>query len=400
MAKRKKKSDKNQKLYKVTISNKKFGDLDKTVVYLTGDILENFKTRKTRSGVQFIELFKRGRAIKGFKHLLEQIKGKNKNASLVLTSDATRKQGTRYFINHQDYVVKGQSRFLSFYRATGLDVSLTYLNTYFPKDFPSPKNQLTSQQLTKISRNLPEVLEETTKTKKSQKDLFNKTSQKVEELRKEEKSLKENVQELRKLIQQSSIAYYQAKISELQERLDSGKKYSETKGKNSWQSWVYENNWMFGVQYEAAIEKEKIGFDSIPDFLFPTLDGFLDILEIKLPIHDVIKEDSSHPGSYVWSSDANKAIGQVVNYIHQIELNQLQLQQRINRNYANELGRELFTIKPRAFILIGQSDQWKPEYKEALRKLNYSLHGIEVLTYTDLLQKGNNLISLYTKKYE
>ena len=348
----------------------------------------------------FIELFKQGMAIKGFKHLLEKLKAKNKKATLILTSDSTRKQGIKYFINYQDYVSKGQNRFLSFYRATGLDVSLSYLNTYFPKDFPSPKNQLTSQQLTKISRNLPEVLDETTKTKKSQKDLFNKTSQKVEELRQEEKSLKENVREFRKLIQQSSIAYYQAKIVELKERLASGKTYSETKGKNSWQSWIYENNWIFGIQYETAIEKEKIGFDSIPDFLFPTLDGFLDILEIKLPTPDIIKEDTHHPGSYIWSPDANKAIGQAVNYIHQIELNQLQLQQRINRNYAKELGRELFTIKPRAFILIGTTDSVSSEEKEALRKLNYSLHGIEVLSYTDLLQRGSNLISLYTRKFE
>lgn len=399
-SKKKTKKAKYKNLHKITISNKRFGDLDNTVVYMTDDLFQSLNQRKKRAGVPFIELFKQGRAIRGFKHLLEHIKSKDENSKLVLTSDSTKKQGSRYYINFKDYSAKGQSRFLSFYRATGLDVSLSYLNAYFPKDFPSPKNQLTSQQLTKISRNLPEVLDKATKTKKSLKDLFNKTSQKVEELRQEEKSLRENVREFRKLIQQSSIAYYQAKLMELKERLASGKKYPETKGKNSWQSWIYENNWIFGIQYKTAIEKNKIGFDSIPDFLFPTLDGFLDILEIKLPTHEIIKEDSSHPGSYVWSSEANKAIGQVVNYIHQIELNQLQLQQRINRNYAKELGRELFTIKPRAFILIGKTDSASPEEKEALRKLNYSLHGIEVLSYTDLLHQGDNLISLYTRKFE
>ena len=137
MAKKKKKTRKNQNLHKVIISNKKFGNLDNTPVYLTDDILKNFSKRKTRSGAKFIELFKQGRAIKGFKHLLEQIKTKDKKAALVLTSDSTKKQGSRYFINCQDYVAKGQSRFLSFYRATGLDVSLSYLNAYFPKDFSS-----------------------------------------------------------------------------------------------------------------------------------------------------------------------------------------------------------------------------------------------------------------------
>lgn len=399
MKKKKKKAKNDYKLHKVTISNKRFGNLDNTIVYLTDEIFVNFNKRKTRTGIQFIELFKQGRAIKGFKHLLEKIKSEKKSV-LVLTSDLTRKQNNRYYIDIQDYIKKAQSRFFSFYRATGLDVSLSYLNFYFPKDFPSLKNQVTTQQLAKINRNFPEILEETTKTKKNQKELFNKTSQKVEELRKEEKALKENVKELKKLTQQSSIAYYQAKIAELRIRLNSGKKYSETKGKNSWQSWIYENNWMFGIQYETAIKKEKIGFNNIPDFIFPTLDGFLDILEIKLPTNDIINEDANHPGSYAWTSEANKAIGQVINYIHQIELHQLELKERLNENYANVLDIDIFTIKPRAYILIGKSDGWRKKKKEALRKLNYSLHGIEVLSYTDLLQRGNNLISLYTRKFE
>jgi len=36
----------------------------------------------------------------------------------------------------------------------------------------------------------------------------------------------------------------------------------------------------------------------MPDFIFPTLDGFVDILEIKLPSKEVIVEDASHAGSW------------------------------------------------------------------------------------------------------
>ena len=39
----------------------------------------------------------------------------------------------------------------------------------------------------------------------------------------------------------------------------------------------------------------------MPDYLFPTLDGFVDILEIKLPSFEVIEEDVGHIGSWVWS---------------------------------------------------------------------------------------------------
>lgn len=138
-------------------------------------------------------------------------------------------------------------------------------------------------------------------------------------------------------------------------------------------------------------------FDCIPDFLFPSLDGFLDILEIKLPTADVILEDKSHPGSYAWSSEVNKAIGQVINYIYQIELNQLQLKERINESYTDIYSTSIFVIKPRAIILIGQSDGWRNSEKQAFRKLNYALHGIEVLTYTDLIQRGERIIDLYSQ---
>ncbi len=99
----------------------------------------------------------------------------------------------------------------------------------------------------------------------------------------------------------------------------------------------------------------------------------------------------------MWTSKASEAIGQVVNYIHEIELHQLELKQKIERAYP-EIASEIFTIKPRAYILMGNSKDWIANQKEALRKLNYSLHGIEVLTYADLLKRGNKIIQMYSEK--
>lgn len=56
-------------------------------------------------------------------------------------------------------------------------------------------------------------------------------------------------------------------------------------------------------------------------------------------------------------------------------------------------------MKPRAFVLIGQSDSWKADKKEGLRKLNDSLHGIELLTYTDLLKRGEALVESALRTY-
>lgn len=164
--------------------------------------------------------------------------------------------------------------------------------------------------------------------------------------------------------------------------------YSETKGDDSWQDWIYKNNWLFGVNYGKPFEKTKINITGVmPDYLFPALDGFVDILEIKLPDDEVILKDTSHHGSWKWTAETNTAIGQVVNYLGEIDRLRLEIENIIKKEY----GREVSLLKPRAYILIGDSASWDLDKKEGLRKMNHALHGIEVLTYKDLLDRGNQI---------
>lgn len=190
------------------------------------------------------------------------------------------------------------------------------------------------------------------------------------------------------LFNQILISYEKA-LEEFRVRLQN--EHPETRGNNSWQGWIQKNFWLFGATYRQPLPKEKVGFDSIPDFLFVTLDGFLDFLEIKLPQHPVILISNSHVGAYRWSAEANEAIGQAIQYVSEIEKNQYQIAERIQRNY----GLALSTIKPRALILIGQSTNWGVSERTALRKLNNSLNGIDVMTYTDLLQRGERLVKMF-----
>ena len=173
-------------------------------------------------------------------------------------------------------------------------------------------------------------------------------------------------------------------VEELKERLVKGG-FSETTGSDSWQKWIYKNNWLFGVQYEKPIEKTKINISGImPDYLFPTLDDFVDVLEIKLPDDDVIIKDQNHPGSWKWTKETNSAIGQVVNYLGEIDRLRLEIEREVNTNY----GYSIKLLKPRSYILIGNSTDWDGGKREGLRKMNHALHGIEVLTYKDLLDRG------------
>jgi hypothetical protein len=68
----------------------------------------------------------------------------------------------------------------------------------------------------------------------------------------------------------------------------------------------------------------------------------------------------------------------------------LEIEKQINKSNHVEIS----MLKPRAYILIGQSSGWSKDKKEGLRKLNHSLHGIEIITYSDLIARGETFIKL------
>lgn len=171
-------------------------------------------------------------------------------------------------------------------------------------------------------------------------------------------------------------------IEEFQERLS--KNIGEDSGVNPWQTWFMNNYCFFGPNYKRPISKTKINIKgSKPDFLLVTIDGCVDGLDIKKPnVPNIIVEDPSHTGSFYWSSDVNKSIGQLVNYLYDMDENRYQL--------AEELG--ISIARPRGIIVIGRSNNWTEKEIRAYRKLSYSLHGIEVLTYDHLLDRARQML--------
>jgi len=378
----------------ITIRNRAFGAVNGAKVQVTDKLRKQLEVEQTKEGLTLLALLENGRAVRGLKHLLETVKREHPDAEIVFTHGPTRKQGNCFLINLERYRSAGSSRFFQLYRATGLDVALSFLKANFPADFGQAERTLEPFEISAVARNYPQVMEQLARKRQNLVKIIRQTSKVVRTLEAKRRLLQDELEELDRLRRNSAVAYYRDRLDELRERLD--KKYPETKGKNSWQAWIYSNTWVFGSQYRQPIEKERVGLDSIPDFLFPTLDGFLDVLEIKLPTHPVIRRDKSHPGSYSWASHANKAIGQVINYIHEIEVNQLQVAKRLNEKYGDTLGLQLQAVKPRAFVLIGRSAGLNSKEKQALRSLNYSLHGIEVLTYDEILMRGEHLLALYS----
>jgi len=376
---------------RVELSGKNFEKLPISEIYFTEGYYKKIEKEKTKEGGNYLDLISSGKGVRGFKHLLEKLCEKDSLSKIVFTDKHTCKKRGEWHINLEEYKKSVSGRFFALYRETGLDGAQNYLSQKMPDLFEYDRTRLSENDYKKVLKRLPEILDNLN-TKRDKNAVVEQSLKITKELGDKRRKLKAEKEELEKIKNSSNIASIVSGLNEMDDRINGEKTYKETSGRNNWQSWLKEHSWVFGVFYGEPYEKEKIGFDNIPDYLFPTLDGFVDVYEIKLPSHKVIIADQSHNGSFVWSPEVNKAIGQCVNYLYEIETHQLELADRIKRKY----GVEMSFIKPRAFVVIGSDKMLDSiDAKEALRKLNYSLHGIEVITYDDLKRRGRQMLKIY-----
>ena len=384
----------NQVIHAITVNNNSFGALNGTTIYITQDLFDRFNAAEGTDNRLTLSSLQNGRALRGLKHLMERLNEKRRDSELVLTLGATRREPNRFFINFDDYRQSTQGKFYQMYRSVGLEASLDFLIENFSADFEEEGRRLAESRVDAAQRELPELVTRLGQRERNRPDIMDGASHVVRSLTGQGRLRKRDIEALLRLRSATNIAHYRAILNDLRDRLYAGKRYDEVRGANSWQKWIRRNSWLFGPMYLDPIDRSRVDFQDIPDFLFPTLDGFMDILEIKLPTKNVIVSDRNR---YYWSADTNRAIGQVTDYIHKMDRNQLLLTQNINRTYSEQLGGPITVLRPRAFILIGIDDGWTEREREGHRLLNYALHGIEVMTYNELLRRGECVVELYER---
>lgn len=174
-------------------------------------------------------------------------------------------------------------------------------------------------------------------------------------------------------------------VALMREMLEDRSKFDEIKqamnvGKDEevWQRFFERNDWILGSDVIELLDTRALGEHEIADLPFRGIDGFLDIIELKLP--DVTMwTDKNVPKSAVTS-----AIMQCARYLRTAET-------KANDHVKmKELGVEI--IKPRITLICGRSKDWTEEQREQLRILNASLHDISILTYDHVLNRAEKLV--------
>ncbi len=153
------------------------------------------------------------------------------------------------------------------------------------------------------------------------------------------------------------------------------------KDEEVWQKFFSQNSWILGSDFVEVLDERKIDVNNISDYLLKSYDGFVDIIELKLP-----KE-------FMWTQDNNptsvltKAIMQCSRYILQVE----------RKMDSNEFGKKINQtpiVKPKITLIYGRSEHWTGEQKEAYRVLNSSYSNLNIISYDHLLERAKRLIDL------
>ncbi len=153
-----------------------------------------------------------------------------------------------------------------------------------------------------------------------------------------------------------------------------------------WQNWFTQNKWVLGSEYLNILPERDIDTNDIADYLMRSIDGFLDVVEIKRPGLQFWAGPDSH-GNYYPSAQLTAAISQCLNYLYRIELqsNSVDFMERVDGTK---------TVKPQCMLVYGRSDDWGEEKLRALRILNAAHHQLQIITYDQLLLRAKMLLGL------
>ncbi len=156
-----------------------------------------------------------------------------------------------------------------------------------------------------------------------------------------------------------------------------------------YQKWFEDHTWVFGTEYIRRIDFRAIDPHATLDFILETADGYFDVLELKTPHVPVLVYDASHKTWY-WSTDVAKVIAQAAKYLNAIE-------RSADRIYRDE---KVAIVRPRVRVVIGRSQGWNEEQREAFRRLSATLHGIDLLTFDHVMVRAQQLVNCYEQHPE
>lgn len=152
------------------------------------------------------------------------------------------------------------------------------------------------------------------------------------------------------------------------------------KDEEVWQQFFSRNSWILGSDFIEILEERRLDVGNITDYLLKSFDGFVDIIELKLPNAPFWTADKAP------RSELTSASMQCNWYILQTErkINDLEFSKKIQYTQV---------VKPKITLVYGRSNTWNTDESEAYRVLNSSYSNLKIITYDHLLERAKRMIN-------
>lgn len=178
--------------------------------------------------------------------------------------------------------------------------------------------------------------------------------------------------------------YLKSVVDEFEKRMKNA-----SLSESDWQRFLQKYILLFNTSYVKSIEKLSVDLrGKYPDFMLVNVYGYIDIFEIKKPSTNLLKHDDSRD-NYFWDVEITKAITQTEKYVQMLIKKELDVKDIIEEKHKTTVK----VVRPRGFIVVGNSNQFENKKKEDdFRLLASSLKNVDIVLYDELLNNLKNLL--------
>lgn len=324
----------------------------------------------------------KGRGFGGLKHLLEQLAQGLKKFTLTFDSKRTSitKQGRTYKVRLSEESVKRlRARKWEAGREMNLRLAAQHLHETFPKYFKTGHPGYTYRR-GMFSELLQKGLDPRAIAPEDRAAL----TKFVLDTRSTRGDSALDIPKVYDAAKDRQLLYLRQLAEEFERNVDLG--HAEA----WWQDYFSRNILYFQSNYITRIEKMNTAVvaTKFPDFAVATADGYLDIIEIKRPDTELLKEDASRH-NYYWSVEIAKAISQVENYIDGVTRHADAIMSELR-----DKNIDIRIIRPRGLIFAGKAAALagNPKMGDDFRRLNLCLKNVEIVPYDEISRNIRNTI--------
>lgn len=204
-------------------------------------------------------------------------------------------------------------------------------------------------------------------------------------------------------VKQNEIFKYSYLLQGLNEMLNSKNPFTEA----DWEEKLDEFLLLIFPKYVAKLRQVTFSNQNKkgrrPDFILIDILGYCDVIEIKRPDTDLIR-NSQYRNNYVLSNELSSTVVQIENYLYDMNSNQSKALKSIDKKLEESIYSSL-KLKPRiknpkGIIIAGDKSRYNDEQKHDFEIVRRQYRNItDIITYDELIEAFERQIKMYSESY-